>query len=85
MDGNQSGKELVERDEAGSDEENEEEDGLVDIGPNIMTGGEGTSANNLLKTSRHYTSSVMAWSIRYSLRTGRCWRPLSGMACHCFA
>jgi len=31
VDGNQSGKELVERDEAGSDEENEEEDGLVDI------------------------------------------------------
>ena len=80
MYGNQSSKELVER-----DEENEEEDGLVDIGPNTMAGGEGTFPNNLVKTSRHYASSVMAWSIRYSLRTGGCWRPSSGMACRCFA
>jgi hypothetical protein len=38
---NQIGEDLIKRDEVGSDEENEE-DGLVDIGPNTTTGGEGT-------------------------------------------
>ena len=41
VDENQSSKELSKSDETGSDEENEE-DILVDKGPNTTTGGEGT-------------------------------------------
>jgi hypothetical protein len=57
---NQSGEELVERDESGSDEENEE-DGLVDIGPNTTTCGEGTFCERFaenIKTLREFCNGL---------------------------
>jgi hypothetical protein len=59
VDENQSGEELVERDEAGSDEG--DEDDFVDIGPNTMTGGEGTFRERFaenIKTLREFCDGL---------------------------
>ena len=50
MNENQSGEELIGSDEVESDEENE--DSLVDIGPNTTTGGEGTFCERFAESIR---------------------------------